>query len=244
MNIIRLLQLLSVIIVVGLIALLLSHIPLNDLVEILGGVAEKYRIRGALFLIATHIAGVSLFLPSLPWYLTFGFVYNFVLGLLFSCVGYTIGAFMNFLLGRILIRPRAGKAIEKSDRLKTLNFAFTSRGFLLAFLLRLVAVFPWNVLNVCLSITPLKSLTFIVSTFVGSIPSISSWVLIGNNSGALLNPNESNLPLIFIILGTIVFFIICAFFTRYVRQSLVSTAKEVEMEEISQQSVCPTPEDV
>ena len=108
-----------------------------------------------------------------------GFVFGIILGTLIVSFASTIGATLAFLIARFLI----GDYIKQkyASHLKTINDGVAKEGGFYLFALRLVPAFPFFLINLLMSLTPIKVLTFFFVSQIGMLPGTIAYVYAGSS---------------------------------------------------------------
>jgi uncharacterized membrane protein YdjX (TVP38/TMEM64 family) len=124
-----------------------------------------------------YAVAATLLLPAAPFTIAAGVVFGPVVGVATAWVGATLGAIGGFLLGRILgrgaVEQIAGRRVAGIDRF------LAERGFAAVLLLRLVPLFPFNVINVVSGVTALRIQAYTLATAVGIIPGTVAYAALG-----------------------------------------------------------------
>lgn len=151
---------------------------LRDQVDGLGAAAPAVYI--GLYAVAT-----TLLIPAAPFTVAAGLLFGPVPGTLIALAGATLGATGAFWLGRLLGRDAArqlgGRQVARIDRF------LGERGFVAVLILRLVPLFPYNVINVSAGVTGLRTRDYVLATFVGIIPGTVVYVVLG---GTVTDPTS------------------------------------------------------
>jgi uncharacterized membrane protein YdjX (TVP38/TMEM64 family) len=125
-----------------------------------------------------------------------GALFGALWGTVLTLVGATLGATAAFLIarrfGRPLVQRRAGRRFEQLDDW------IARRGFLTILCVRLVPVFPFNVVNYAAGATRVPARTYIVATALGIAPASFAFVAFGSS---LRDPGS---PGFFVTLGLVV----------------------------------------
>lgn len=139
-----------------------------------------------------------------------GFLFGLGTGTVAVVIGATIGATILFLAARYVfgesLAAKAGPFMQKFERgLKENELSYL-------FILRLVPLFPFFIVNIVPALFDVKVRNYILATFFGIIPGSLVYVSVGNGIGAALNAGQ-DVPLsglmtrpavIFPVLGLIV----------------------------------------
>jgi uncharacterized membrane protein YdjX (TVP38/TMEM64 family) len=126
----------------------------------------------ALYAIAT-----VLFLPGSVLTLAGGSLFGPVLGTFVNLTGATLGAVLAFLLSRYL----ASDWVEQKTggRLKQLKEGVEGEGWRFVAFVRLVPLFPFNLLNYALGLTRIRFLHYLVATYISMLPGALAYTYLG-----------------------------------------------------------------
>lgn len=109
-----------------------------------------------------------------------GLAFGFVKGYIYTTIGALIGGSISFYISRKLGRDVVKKFTK--ERLDSIEDMINDRGFFIIFLLRLIPLFPFDVISYGAGLTSIKYKDFILATFVGTIPGIAVFINIGAQS--------------------------------------------------------------
>lgn len=118
-----------------------------------------------------------LFLPGSVLTLAGGALFGPVLGTLYSLSGATIGATLAFLVARYL----ASQWVEQKTggRLKQLKEGVEAEGWRFVVFVRLVPLFPFNLLNYALGLTRIKLWHYVIASYVCMLPGAIAYTYLG-----------------------------------------------------------------
>ena len=133
----------------------------------------------AVFFVAYVVSTVAL-LPGSVLTLAAGFAYGPFWGLAIASPASVVGATCAFLLGRTLLRDWAERKVGGSPRMRAIDSAIGREGFKLVLLLRLSPLFPFNVLNYAVSLTPVRTSSYVAASFIGMLPATALFVYLGS----------------------------------------------------------------
>ena len=116
-------------------------------------------------------------LPGSPLGLTAGALFGPVWGSLYTLVGATAGATLAFLVARYL----AGEWVARrtSGRPGRIMQGVEAEGWRFVAFVRLVPLFPFNLLNYALGLTRIPLPSYVVATFLGMLPGTVAYVYLG-----------------------------------------------------------------
>ena len=126
---------------------------------------------------ALYAVATVLFLPGSVLTLAGGSLFGPVLGTFVNLTGATLGAVLSFLLSRYL----ASDWVEqKTDgRLKQLKEGVEAEGWRFVAFVRLVPLFPFNLLNYALGLTRIRFLHYLIATYICMLPGAFAYTYLG-----------------------------------------------------------------
>ena len=129
-----------------------------------------------LFMLIYALAAV-LFLPGSVLTLAGGALFGPVLGTFYNLTGATLGATLAFLIARYLASDWvAGKA---GGRVKQLINGVEGEGWRFVAFVRLVPLFPFNLLNYALGLTRLRLVPYVIATYIFMLPGAIAFTYLG-----------------------------------------------------------------
>lgn len=145
-------------------------------------------IMGPLLFIVLMMLVVVFLLPGVMFTTGAGFVFGVVEGTICVVVGSTLGSMLSFLIARYLLGDRASKYVMRHAKLKLVSEEFTSHGWKIILLTRLVPFFPFKLSNYFFGLTQFSLRGFIVGTFIGIIPLSLHSVWLGSIAAEITVP--------------------------------------------------------
>ena len=136
------------------------------------------------YVVAYALATVLL-LPGTPLTIAAGVLFGPATGSAVAWVGAVVGATASFLVGRLIGR----RAVEQvaGRRVRSLDRFLSERGFVALLLVRLVPLFPFNVLNLVSGVTALRLRDYVFATGLGIVPGV---VLLAAMGGSIDDPTS------------------------------------------------------
>lgn len=133
---------------------------------------------GPVVFVAAYAAATVLFLPGALVTLAGGALFGPVWGTVWNLTGATLGSAMAFLMARYLaadwVSRRAG------PRLQRLNAGVADEGWRFVAFVRLVPLFPFNLLNYALGLTRIGFATYVVASAVFMLPGALAYTWLGH----------------------------------------------------------------
>lgn len=144
------------------------------------------RIPALLLYAACYIGLVAFSLPGATvMTVTGGFLFGPALGGTMAVAAATIGATLVFLAAKSVLgdslRAKAGPAMRKMEA------GFRENAMSYLFVLRLVPLFPFFVVNLAAAFLGVGLRTYVIATFFGIMPGALVYTLVGNGLGAVFD---------------------------------------------------------
>lgn len=129
-----------------------------------------------LFMLIYALAAV-LFLPGSVMTLAGGALFGPVLGTFYNLTGATLGATLAFLIARYLASDWVAE--KTGGRVKQLINGVEGEGWRFVAFVRLVPLFPFNLLNYALGLTRLRLLPYVIATYIFMLPGAIAYTYLG-----------------------------------------------------------------
>lgn len=163
--------------------------------------------------IAIYALGTVLFLPGSVLTFAGGALFGPVLGTLYNLTGATAGAVLAFLTARYLASEWVERKIE--GRLKQIMDGVESEGWRFVAFVRLVPLFPFNLLNYALGLTRIRLTHYVVASYLCMFPGALAYTYLGYVGREALKGSEGLIRRGFLALGLLALVI---FIPRFVRR--------------------------
>ncbi|MEO8381820.1 MAG: TVP38/TMEM64 family protein [Acidobacteriota bacterium] len=170
--------------------------------------------------ILAYVVFCVLGLPASPLTFGAGAIFGFVGGTIVVVIGATLGATLSFLLARTVMRRRIEGMTAQNAKFRALDRAITREGGRIVFLVRLAPVFPFAYINFAFGLTGVRTLTYIVATFLGIIPLTLAFVYISATAAQAATADMSQARLIINIVGGAFALVATAFVTRVATRAI------------------------
>ena len=157
--------------------------------------------------ILIYAVATVLFLPGSVLTLSGGIIFGPVLGTVCNITGATIGAGLSFLVARYLTSDWVSQ--RSGGRLKQLINGVEAEGWRFVAFVRLVPLFPFNLLNYALGLTKIRFIEYLLATGIFMLPGAIAYTYIGYAGREALAGGDGliNTILIAIALLAVVMFI-------------------------------------
>ena len=134
-------------------------------------------LAGPLVFICIYAIATVFFLPGSVLTLAGGALFGPVMGTFYNLTGATIGAVLAFLVSRYL----ASNWVEQrtGGRLKQLKQGVEGEGWRFVAFVRLVPLFPFNLLNYALGLTRIRLFDYLIATYIFMLPGAIAYTYLG-----------------------------------------------------------------
>ena len=134
-------------------------------------------VAGPIVFMLIYIIGTVFFLPGSVLTLAGGALFGPVLGTFYNLTAATIGAIISFIAARYLAHDWVEK--KTGGRLKSLKQGVEGEGWKFVAFVRLVPLFPFNLLNYALGLTKIKLSHYSIATNVCMLPGAIAYTYLG-----------------------------------------------------------------
>jgi len=134
-------------------------------------------IMAPLLFMGIYAISTVLFLPGSVLTIVGGVLFGPVWGTFYNLTGATIGAIMAFLIARYLASDLVSRKI--GGRLKQLVEGVEAEGWRFVAFVRLVPLFPFNLLNYTLGLTRIRLFHYVVTSYICMLPGAIAYTYLG-----------------------------------------------------------------
>ncbi|SCI20091.1 TVP38/TMEM64 family protein [Romboutsia sp. Marseille-P6047] len=120
------------------------------------------------------------FFPDSVLAIAGGLIFGLFKGYIYTAIGALIGGTISFYISRYWGREIIKKLTK--EKLDNIEVMINNKGFTIIFLLRLIPLFPFDVISYGAGLTSVKYKDFILATFVGTIPGILVFTNLGSEA--------------------------------------------------------------
>ena len=151
--------------------------------------------------IVIYALGTLLFLPGSLLTLAGGALFGPILGTLYNLTGATLGALLAFLTSRYL----AADWVERRTvgHLRRIKQGVEQEGWRFVAFVRLVPLFPFNLLNFALGLTRIPTRHYLIATYICVLPGTIAYTYLGYASREAATGGEGLVQNILIALGLV-----------------------------------------
>jgi uncharacterized membrane protein YdjX (TVP38/TMEM64 family) len=151
--------------------------------------------------VALYAIGTVAMVPGSIFDLVGGALFGPYFGSVLDLIGGTLGAGLAFIVGSQLARAWAEK--RAGPRLQNIMQSVDAEGWRFVAFVRLVPIFPYNVMNYLLGLTRIPFSQYIAATVVFMAPSTVAYTWVGHAGRKALAGDTDSLPYALIALGIV-----------------------------------------
>tara|TARA_B100000315_G_scaffold252520_3_gene289492 strand:+ start:1627 stop:2316 length:690 start_codon:yes stop_codon:yes gene_type:complete len=186
-------------------------------VEILVAWIAGYGMLAPLIYIVSRSIGAVFFVPGSLMAITAGVAFGPVWGAVYNLIASTIGAVLAFLVARYVASDYVREKLGSNNRINTAIEGVEAEGWRFVAFVRLVPLFPYNILNYVLGLTRIKVTHFAAASFVCMIPGDIAYVYIGYAGRETMAGNDASIEIALIALGLLAAIVFLPRLVRYFR---------------------------
>ena len=134
-------------------------------------------IWGPFVFMAVYALGTLLFLPGAVLTLAGGALFGPIAGTFYNLTGATVGATLAFLVARYIASDRITQRV--GGRAKQLIEGVENEGWRFIAFVRLVPLFPFNLLNYALGLTRIKLSHYVITSYIAMLPGALAYTYLG-----------------------------------------------------------------
>ncbi|MCW8987122.1 MAG: VTT domain-containing protein [Gammaproteobacteria bacterium] len=129
---------------------------------------NDFGILAPLVFMLMYVLGTVLFFPGAALTLVGGALFGPVYGTFYNLTGATIGAAISFLIARYMLSDYVEQ--KTGGRMKQLKDGVENEGWRFIAFVRLVPLFPFNLLNYALGLTRIKFSHYVIASYICMLP--------------------------------------------------------------------------
>lgn len=160
---------------------------------------DKLGIYAPIIFIGLYVIGTLFFFPGSLLTLAGGALFGPWLGTLYNLTGATLGATLAFMLSRYIgsewVQQKAGGILQK------LLDGVEAEGWRFIAFVRLVPLFPFNILNYALGLTRIKLIPYMLTTWTCMIPGGFAYTWLGHAGSEAASGSENTVKNILIAIA-------------------------------------------
>ncbi|MEE9452237.1 MAG: TVP38/TMEM64 family protein [Gammaproteobacteria bacterium] len=178
---------------------------------------EQYGVWAPLIFIGIYSLGVVLFLPGSVLTIAGGLIFGPYLGTLYNICSAIIGSTIAFLIARYLASDWVTH--KTGGKLKQLKEGVEKEGWRFIAVVRLIPLFPFNLLNYALGLTQVKLSAYIIASAIFMLPATFAYTYLGSLGQAAVRGKPAEIiTKVFIAIGLLVIVAIIPWIVKKLRQ--------------------------
>ncbi|MBT3914774.1 MAG: TVP38/TMEM64 family protein [Rhodospirillaceae bacterium] len=194
---------------------LLNHQKFD--VESLVAWIAGYGMLAPLIFILARTIGAVFFVPGSLMGITAGVAFGPVWGAFYNLIASTIGAILAFLVARYVASDYVRQKLGGKGWISKSIEGVEAEGWRFVAFVRLVPLFPYNILNYALGLTRIKVSHFTAASFICMIPGDIAYVYIGYAGRETMAGNDAAIEIGLIALGLLAAIVFLPRLVQYFR---------------------------
>jgi uncharacterized membrane protein YdjX (TVP38/TMEM64 family) len=169
---------------------------------------------GPVVFILIYIGATVAALPGLAITIAAGAIFGSVVGVIVVSIGSTIGASLAFLIARYFARDATEKWLSSRETFKRLDDLTQRHGAIIVALVRLVPLFPFNLVNYGLGLTNVRFWTYALWSWLCMLPGTILYVVGTDTVIQAIMDKKVPWTLVGIVTGAGILLVLLVRFTR------------------------------
>lgn len=161
---------------------------------------DSAAMSGPLLYLGLYVVAVFALLPRPALNVAGGLLFGVGAGLFLATVGGVLSALVQFLFARHVAGETVANRLPESVRGR-LDTLADHRGLIAAVQVRLIPVIPYQAINYGFGLTRIRTLHFVLGTFVGSLPATAAFVLVGAGGSDYGRPAMAAAAAVAVLMG-------------------------------------------
>ena len=188
--------------VVVIATLVLSYVfGIGEKLAALRGWIQALGALGPAVFILIYAGAVVAAIPGSAITIIAGAIFGSVLGVIVVSIASTVGAALAFLVGRHFARDATAKWLSKSEKFKELDDLTEKHGAIIVALVRIVPIFPFNIVNYGFGLTRVPFRTYVFWSWVCMLPGTVLYVVGTDAISQAIIQKRIPWPLIGVLMG-------------------------------------------
>lgn len=182
-----------------------------------------------LLFIGIYAISTTLFLPGSVLTIAGGVLFGPIWGTFYNLTGATIGATMAFLIARYLASDLISR--RTGGRLKQLIDGVEAEGWRFVAFVRLVPLFPFNLLNYALGLTHIRLFHYVVTSYICMLPGAIAYTYLGYAGRNAVTGSEGMVQKALLGLGLLAFAVFLPRIVRHLSKKPAGMLSAVELKQ-------------
>jgi uncharacterized membrane protein YdjX (TVP38/TMEM64 family) len=189
--------------------LVLSYVfGIGEKLVALRGWIEALGALGPVVFILIYAGAVVAALPGSAITIIAGAIFGSVLGVIVVSIASTVGAALAFLVGRYFARDATAKWLSKREKFRKLDDLTEKHGAIIVALVRIVPIFPFNIVNYGFGLTKVRFWTYVFWSWLCMLPGTALYVVGTDAISQAIIQKKVPWPLIGVLIGVVVLLVV------------------------------------
>jgi uncharacterized membrane protein YdjX (TVP38/TMEM64 family) len=204
-----------VLLVVVIVVLILSYVfGIGEKLAALRGWIEALGALGPVVFILIYAGAVVGALPGSAITIIAGAIFGSVLGVIVVSIASTLGAALAFLVSRYFARDVTAKWLSKREKFRKLDDLTEKHGAIIVALVRIVPIFPFNIVNYGFGLTKVRFWTYVFWSWLCMLPGTALYVVGTDAISQAIIQKRVPWPLIGVLIGVVVLLVVLVSLAR------------------------------
>lgn len=173
----------SLLVVVASVFVIVRALPVERALQVLDGWIQDLGAWGLVAYGLVYVLAALLFVPGAALTIAAGAMFGLWTGTILVSVASTVTATLAFLIGRYAARDKVAAAARRYRRFGAVDRAIEEGGWRVIALLRLTPVVPFSIGNYLFGLTPVRTIPYVVASWLAMLPGTFLYVYIGHLGG-------------------------------------------------------------
>lgn len=214
----NLIKLIIVVALIGIVAVILRHYGVTELIQDVPKIKEKvdgFGVIAPLVYIALYIMATVFLIPALAMTPLAGVAFGPFLGVVYVSIGSVIGASVAFLIARYAARDMVEHWVARNEQLQKIDAGVERHGWRMVMITRLVPLFPFNLQNYAYGLTRIRFFTYFFVSWLCMLPGTIAYVQVG---GALISGKGDPKKTVFYLAIAAILIVVVSLIPGFIRK--------------------------
>ncbi|MCP3869210.1 MAG: TVP38/TMEM64 family protein [Gammaproteobacteria bacterium] len=175
-------------------------IPLSNYPGLIQEWIQDYGVWGGIVYVLIYLIRPLLFVPATLLTTVSGLAFGPWWGIIYTIIGENISANLTFVIGRFFGKTMVERLTAKIMYINRIDCAFRNNGFMSVFVMRLTHL-PFDLVGYLSGACNLRHRDFALGTFIGILPGLVTFVLLG---ASFTDPRNLLLVIVSLVTGLLV----------------------------------------
>jgi uncharacterized membrane protein YdjX (TVP38/TMEM64 family) len=205
------------IVLLGVVAAIIVLSYVFGIGEKVGALREWIELLGALgpvVFVLIYVGATVAALPGSAITIVAGAIFGSIVGVIVVSIASTLGACLAFLIGRYFARDATAEWLSKREKFKKLDELTEKHGAIIVALVRIVPLFPFNLVNYGFGLTGVRFWTYALWSWLCMLPGTILYVVGADAIMQAIIQKRVPWALIGVMIGVVIFLVILVTLAR------------------------------